>query len=122
MQKDYPYKFNDTPIFFPISWNEKRNVIENVNQSEAGTDIVTVVRYGKLSISVSCKATSDWVKKFQEFSEMDSFVLSRYDAVENDYTMHDVRMRNYEAGRVKRSEDIEITNGIWEISFNLEEI
>lgn len=118
---DYPYKFNDTAIFFPMDWKEDWNTVETVNQSEAGTDIVTVKRYGKLRVSVSCEVSSKWLKIFQSFSKMDNFTLSRYDAVDEGYVTHDVRMRGFSASRIEKSENIEISIGLWKISFTLEE-
>ena len=44
-------KFNDEIIFEPESWEESSEVIESVNQTEAGTDQIAVTRYDKLSIS-----------------------------------------------------------------------
>lgn len=44
---DYPVKFGDEEIPEPEEWSEESSVIENVNQTEAGTDQISVTRYGK---------------------------------------------------------------------------
>ena len=117
--RDYPYKFNDTVMLYPISWQETFTPVEEI--TEAGTDIVAVTRYGKLSVSASYKVSDTWLRTIKAFSTMDSFTLYRYDAVSEGYEQHTVRMRGLSISRVRYSEDIAVTNGIWEVSFNLEE-
>lgn len=118
---EYPIYFDDTEIPFPLSWSEDSDVIENKNQSEAGTDLVSVTRYDKLKVSAKFKSMSGWAKTFKSFSKKDSFVLKRYDILAGDYETRTVRMRDFKADYVKHSEDFSITTGIWNITFNLEE-
>lgn len=119
------YKFNDTEILYPLSWNESYEVIENTGQSEAGTDLVNVVRYGKMSVSCSFRVTSTWLATFKSFRDLDSFTLSicvGYDGNDDPiYETHTVRMRGFAQDRMPKSEDIGVTVGIWDISFTLEE-
>ena len=104
---NYP-KFNTTEISIPyMSWEETFDVIENTSSSEAGTDIVAVVRYGKLTVSCSYKVTSAWVKIFETFRETETYDERR------------VRMRGYRASKVRHSESLSVTQGIWEVSFEL---
>lgn len=117
----YPYLFDSTAISFPAQWNEKFNRIVTNKQSEAGDDIETIVRRGKLSISVQCNGLSDLKKTIQTFYDKDSFVLSRYDDVAETYQEYNVRMTAFSANRIYRTEDIEGTVGLWKISFTLEE-
>ena len=42
MLKDYPIRFEGEAIFTPSSWEEESAVVENVNETEAGTDQVMV--------------------------------------------------------------------------------
>lgn len=168
MLRLYPTYFNDIQILFPVSWNESSNVVENVSTSEAGTDMVSVTRYDKLSVSASYKCTSGWVKMFKTFALLPYITVRMYDIMEEDYVERDMRLRNFTNKLVKKSEDIggnntsiafdpaesyvrgDIvrygayyyefktahtgawsdtdverifeTNGIWEVSFKLEEI
>lgn len=43
---DYPVKFGDEEIPEPESWSEESSVIENVNQTEAGTDQISSLDKG----------------------------------------------------------------------------
>lgn len=60
---DYPVKFDDTEIPEPEEWSEESSVIENVNQTEAGTDQISVTRFDKLSVSCSFKCSHRWNAK-----------------------------------------------------------
>lgn len=60
---DYPVKFDDTEIPEPEEWSEESSVIENVNQTEAGTDQISVTRFDKLSVSCSFKYSHRWNAK-----------------------------------------------------------
>lgn len=119
--KDYPYKFDTTTILFPLTWQETFNTIDDVQTSEAGGDLVTVSRYGKLSVSAGFKCTSGWVKTFQGFMDKPSFTLHRYDALAEGYKTHTVRMREFSCNFMSKSQDLSTTKGIWEVSFVLEE-
>ena len=122
MLADYPTLFDDVAMPFPNSWSETSDTVEKVNTSEAGTDIIQVVRYNKLNISASYKCLSDQVKIFKGYVDKDLIVVSLYDQIEEDYVTKNMRMRNFTANLVAKSQGLEVTNGVWEVSFNLLEI
>ena len=47
MLKDYPVYFDTTEVMQWSKWDENRTVIENAYETEAGTDQIDVVRYGR---------------------------------------------------------------------------
>lgn len=118
----YKYLFDNTEILYPISWDENLGVVENVNTSEAGTDIIQVTRLGKLTVKAQFKCTETWVAVFEEFAGKDTFTLTRYDALAHNKVTHTVRMRNYNAKLVKNSWKLSGYNGLWEVSFTLLEV
>ena len=120
-QSDYPYKFNTTELPFMSTWNESFSEVLNTNTSEAGTDIDTVVRKGKLKVIAGCGCLSSMRTTLEGFYAMDSFTLHRYDYVTGAYKEHNVRMKNYSAERMYKSESVENTVGLWKVSFDLEE-
>ena len=76
LRSTYPTMFDSTEILSPTSWKESSNVIETVNQSEAGTDLIDVTRYDKLVVDASYKIAetyetggvgNGWAKTFKEF-------------------------------------------------------
>lgn len=120
----YPIMFNQTQILSPSQWEEKSEVIENVNRSEAGTDNVEVARYDKLTVSARFKvaespSAGSWAKIFKEFSKMASFTLKRYDILEQGYEERTVRMRNFSAELERKSDLLPAINGVWDIGFEL---
>lgn len=120
--KDYPYKFDNTAIDFPLTWQETINVIEDVQQTEAGTDVIILTRADKLSVSVTARVSSAKLAFFDTYSKKKSFVLSRYDVYTGLYDFRTVRMRNYTRSLLRHSEDLEASYGVWDISYTLEEI
>lgn len=116
----HPYLFNSTEILYPITWDESFAEIENVQQSEAGTDIVSVRRSDKLSVSASFKVNTTWLTTLKSFKSLDSFTLSRYDGTTEGYDTRTVRMRNFSQKRIRWSETA-VDGSLWEVSFNLEE-
>lgn len=119
--KDYPVIFDETPLLRPTKWTESKDVLENVMTTEAGTDYIELIRY-KLSISAGFGVTGRWAAVFQEFSEHDTIEVKIYDVIQEDYVTRTMRMRDYKAKLEKNSELLEAVNGVWDISFTLEEI
>lgn len=121
MLKDYPTYFNTFELPFTKKWSEDYDTIEEVNTSEAGTDIVDVSRYNKLSVSCSIGCLSTMAKQLMIFSEMPYFTLRKYDILTEAYKEYTVRMRDFKVDRIEQSESVAISNGLWKVSFKLEE-
>lgn len=119
---DYPYMFDDTAIDFPLTWQESVGTVETVQQSEAGTDIIILTRTDKLSVSVTARVTSAKLAFYDTYSKKKTFRLTRYDVVRDMYETRTVRMRNYTRSLMRRSQDLDVSKGIWDISYTLEEI
>lgn len=120
----YPILFDNTEMLSPHSWVETSEVIETVNQTEAGTDQVDVTRFDKLKISVSyAVAESDsgeiWAKTLKGFSKQNSITVKRYDILNQGYEERTMRMRDFSATLKPKSDLLPSVNGVWEISFTL---
>lgn len=101
----------------PVSFSESYESVENVNQSEAGTDVVSVVRLGKLVLDCTWNASSFLKHKLENYSTINS-VTVRYNGI----TRH-MRMRDYSASLKEGSaRSIESSNGLWSVSATLTEI
>ena len=120
IRSSYPMLFNTTAIPFPTSYSETLNTVETVKQTEAGTDIVTVARYGKLSVSMSFTCLQSTLQTLSSFSSVDSFTFKRYNPATGAYGEKTVRMRNFNYALKKGSEDLTV-DGVWDVSFELEE-
>lgn len=121
MLSEFPIYFDDVKLFPPSKWEESSSVVESVNQTEAGTDQVIVTRYDKLSVSASFQCSSRWAAKFAEFRDKDSIAVMLYDLKTQDYKTRMMRMRNFKPGLEEHSEKTKGTNGLYTVSFDLEE-
>ncbi len=125
MLNEYPLVLNGIELLIPNPYKESWNAIEEVKQTAAGTDVYTTVRERKLSISLSYKVTSTWLKKLAQLNQLSrtqSLVLRRYDPIDEDYSEHNVKMTGFTYQVDRKSWDVAITNGLYKVSFNLEEI
>lgn len=121
--KNYPIKINNVAIPFSGSMSEKYDTIENVNTSEAGTDVVQLTRVGKLTTSISYTMLSDFIPTLEGWRDsMTELSVKIFDFNTGGYKEHSMRMRNYKKDIVKHSQDLTVTTGIWKVSFDLIEI
>ena len=121
MLKDFPTYFDTTEIVRPNKWEESYEVVDTVNTTEAGTDVVDISRLSKLTVSASYKCSSDWAKKFKEFSRSLTISVKIYDTESETYKTYTMRMRDFKQKLKKGSEFVRYGNGVYEVSFKLEE-
>lgn len=121
MLKDYPVKFNSEEIPEPVKWDEDYTNVENVIQTEAGTDVVIVTRYGKLSVMAQFNCSSRWAAKFADYRDKGQIIVELYDIKTGGYGLRKMRLREFKSSIVKNSHRTAGTNGLYEISFTLEE-
>lgn len=116
----YPTYMNGTVLtFFPEIENTP-DIVENVNESEGGTDIVQVTRTDKMTASVSLElADFTWVQFFYQLSLLDSFVFKQYSPLLNGYKERTVRLRKFKYKNIKGSDKLTSVVGVWSVSFNL---
>lgn len=120
IKNDYPLKFNDTELYYPKTFNIDEDVVENVNQTEAGTDQIQLVRVGKVKISITTECVIDVFNIFKEFSIKPSFTVSYYDPSVDGYTTKTVRMRSFKYAPSDLSYELEDAC-VYSVSFTLEE-
>lgn len=111
-----PVKFDDVAIPFMSTWSETYDPVEFTEQTEAGTDVIVIIRGSKLRVDCGGRYLSSDVKLLEKFrpEEKRKFTLTLSDG-----TTHEVRMRGYSKSRVQKSETIADTSGIWDVSFSL---
>ena len=121
MLSDHPIKFNNTTIPFPKVWNEEHSTVENVYQTEAGTDQVSVTRYDKLTVSVETTCLASVTRIVTPFAKQDSFTLTKYSPETGQNETRTVRMRDLRCELQEKTSDLAVTDGIWRMSYTLEE-
>lgn len=97
-------------------FSEAPQIIEQVNQSEAGSDLVTVTRLNKLSLNMSFNVSSRWKTKLDNYSKLLSVTLT-YNGV--DYVG---RFRATGNALFGNSAHTQGTNGLWVCNYTFTEI
>lgn len=121
IKNDYPLMFNNETMYYPSSFSISEDVVEKVNQTEAGTDQVQLVRTGKVTMSFATKCLADWLAKYEYYSTLASFQVKYYDVSINGYVEKTVRMRDFKWSVVKHSYELNNIAGVYEVSFTLKE-
>lgn len=107
---------NNETIPNPKSFDLEEETIENVFQSEAGTDLSIIVRTGKVSAKATFQVSSFWKEKLKGYSRTATATVV-IDG--NSMTM---RIRNFKAKLFEGSENVENTNGLWSVSMDFIEV
>lgn len=117
-------KFNETTILFPTSMDRNSNDIEQEFITESGKTQVISSRKDKQSISMTFTCSSARMKTFKEFYMLDYFTLTEYDSITNDDQTRTVRMKNYKESFIPKSNTVDssVSQGLWNVSFTLEEL
>lgn len=113
--------FDSTSIPFANSWVENPQKLRNTFTTEAGTEIDLIVRDDKLSISASYTCLDNLLQTFFTFRDKNSFVLTRYNPKTKSSETRTVRMTDFNYELLPKSYGLTGQNGVWKVSFNLEE-
>lgn len=103
----------------PQQWDETYSWVENVNTSEAGTDLVNIIRSDKLSVNAQFNCTHTWYHKLYELSQQPYLNLDTYDPLTDAHKLRRVRMRDFTASFQQYSDNI--GEGLWVVGFSLTE-
>lgn len=124
MLKDYPYKINGTVIPYPDSWRQNPQKLANDFQTEDGRTQRIIIRDSKLTIDASFTVTSFWLKKFLQYRESDAVVVSAYDPVTDAYATYTcfIEDDSFSYDMIPASRYAQNTNGLYKLSFTLQEI
>ena len=123
MLKNFPLKFNGTAIPFPNSYDVSNSVIENVNESEAGTDIIQIKRTQKMTIALSFRLMDSYLAFFEGYAHSNQTItVSVYDTTTKAYITKTMRLREFKYKLVEKSELVKDINGMYDISFSLIEM
>lgn len=117
---DFPIKINNVSIPVPIEWSENSEVVENANTTEAGTDVIDVLRVDKLTVTASFDVSSAWLATFKGWATSTSALSVKiYDPITDAYIERSMRMRNFYSNLVQHSDNTSGTVGLWNVSFDL---
>ena len=123
LQTNYPIVLNNVEYMYFKTLGIKRNDYVSTHETEAGTQEDVVTRKGRRSISVSVTCLQPLLASLLGLADIDEFEAQIYDPATDDYDTIDVRIG---AGSMsyslkQGSADLPAVNGVWEVSFTLEE-
>lgn len=108
---------NGNALHETSSFSIQPKVIENVHQTEAGTDTGTIIRSSKVKMTCAWKDAPDTFKTLAE-----GFCSAATVSVTFDSVTRTMRARNLKEDLVRYSNRYAGSKGLWNISFELEEI
>lgn len=119
--KSYPESINNVTLpNEPISWATRRDVIENTGTTEAGTDVIDIMRVGKITITATYNVSSTWLVQFEEWAdETSALEVKLFDPATELYTTKYMRMRNFTSEYVPYSKNTSGTYGLYVVTFDL---
>ena len=123
LQTYYPIILNGVEYKYFKTWNITRNDYVQTHETEAGTQEDVVTRKGRRSIAGTVTCLQPLVAQLVALANLDEFEAKIYDPLTNGYDTIDVRIG---AGSMsyalkEKSADLAAVNGVWTVSFTLEE-
>lgn len=104
----------------PVEWSESPAVVENAMTTEAGTDVVDVLRVDKLTVTASFDVSSTWLATFKGWANSTSaLTVDIYDPITNAYKQRSMRIRNFVSNLVPNSDNTSGTIGLYNLTFDL---
>ena len=73
-------------------------------------------------VSVSFDVSSTWAKKLKDYSKKDTVTVTLIDLSLDAESDHTMIIRNFKSQLVEHSEHTQRTNGLWNVSFELQEL
>lgn len=117
---NYPVVINAVNLPVATLWNETAEVVENVNTTEAGTDVTDILRVDKLTVNASFDVSSTWLGTFKGWANSTSkLTVKIYDSVTDAYITRYMRIRNFSYNLVQYSDRTNGTIGLWTVTFDL---
>lgn len=111
----YYLKFNNESFPNPVSVSMSSKTLENVSQSEAGTDLVCLVRPSKKSWSMKFNLSSGKADILKELCKAESTSMLYIG------TLYTVRVRDYQDRLIPYSEWVINTDGLYEVTVKITE-
>lgn len=116
-------KINNVVMPQPQQWDEAYEEVEVVNTTEAGTDQVNLIRSGKLAVTASFNCSSRLYETLFMLYKERTVTLKRFEPDQDPETSdtRTMRIRGFTASRQLYSGTTPGTNGVWLVSFTMNE-
>lgn len=104
------------PVPNPVDFSKAHDDKERVNESEAGGDLVTSIRLGKLDLDLTFNCSSFWAKRLEEMTKRQTVGLTFEGVTKTG------RLRLKKSALVENSERTQNTAGLWVVSVRFMEV
>ena len=123
LQTNYPINLNGVDYEYFKTLGVKRNDYVTIHETEAGTQEDVISRKGRRSTSISVTCLQPLLASLLSLADLDEFNAKIYDPATDDYDTMVVRIApNSMSYTLKQgSADLSAVNGVWVVSFVLEE-
>lgn len=123
LQKNYPIVLNNVEYQYFKTWGITRNDYITTHETEGGTQEDVIARKGRRSIAVTVTCFQSLLSGLIGLADMDEFEAKIYDPAANGYVTINVRIgaNSMSYSLKEKSANLETTNGVWQVSFTLEE-
>ncbi len=123
LAKNYPIVLNGVEFPYFKTWNVVRNDYVTTHETEGGTQEDVIARKGRRSISASTTCLQPLAAKLIALADLDSFEVKYYDVATDAYVTINARVG---AGSMSyslktKSANLNAVNGVWTVTFTLEE-
>lgn len=123
LQKNYPIILNNVEYQYFKTWNVKHSDYVNTHETEAGTQEDSITRKGRHSISVTVTCLQPLLAGLLGLAALDEFEAQIYNPATDQYVTITVRVaaNSMSYSLKQKSANLETVNGVWNVSFTLEE-
>jgi hypothetical protein len=120
---NFPIILNGVEYQYFKTWNITRNDYVMTHDTEGGMQEDVVTRKGRRSIGVTVTCLQPLLAGLIALAELDEFEAEVYDPATNDYVTMLVRVgaNSMSYSLKEKSAKLTTTNGVWSVSFTLEE-
>ena len=115
----YPIKINGYQLPAPVQWDVSYATVETVNETEAGTDQVVLIRNNKINVMAGFQCSSYMMSMFKFWKDQRSVTLNMYEPSDNAMKDYIVRIREFNASLVPQSDKKAGTAGLWNVTFTI---
>lgn len=123
LAENYPIILNSVEYQYFKTWQTTRNDYVTTHETEGGTQEDVVTRKGRRSIGVSVTCLQPLLAQLIGLADLDEFEAKIYDPATDGYVTIDVRVAPSSMSYALKegSARLHAVNGVYQVSFTLEE-
>ena len=123
LQDNYPIILNGVEYRYFKTWDIRLNDYTTTHETESGKQEDVTSRKGRRSINVTVTCLQPLVAQLLALKQLDEFEARIYNVITDAYETLNVRIgaNSMSYSLKEQSADLDTVNGVWSVSFTLEE-